>query len=149
MASLKLKLEGSEDPDIAQPKPKSLFSSLKSKLRNESHAYKTVGTTTFSESKVFLILQDYLQPDSKTSLESAVQSILSLIPENASLLTEVYYLGLVFLELAEQIPYDHPSQIKLARVVEELSRSAKLTEPRDWRVRLRPLLLLRQIAPVS
>lgn len=142
MALLKLKLEDFEDPDTTRTEPttKSVFSSLKSKVRNETTAYKNVGTTAFSESKIFLILEDYLQPNSKTSLESAVQSILTLIPENASMSNEVYRVGQVFLELAEQIPYHHPSQIKLVRAVEELSRSAKFTNPPDDRVRLHPHL---------
>lgn len=140
MAVLNLKLEGFEDPDTATAKPKSVISSLKSKVRNETYAYKNVGTTAFSESKVFLILRDYLQPDSKTSLESAVQSILSLIPENASMSNEVCLVGEVCLELAEQIPYHHPSQLKLVRIVEELSRSAKFTEPPDGNVLLHILI---------
>lgn len=128
MASLKLRLEDYEGQDF-----KGLVSSMKSKLSHESSAYKTVGTTGYSDTKVFRILEDFLQPDSKKSLVSTVQSILALIPENASLSTEAYAVGEVFLELAEQIPYQHPSQIKLVRVIEQLSRSAKVTdEPDPW-----------------
>lgn len=136
MAALKLKIEDFEDRNSIAPKQKSFLSSVKSRIgRQESSPYKTAGTTAYSDTKVFLILQDYLQPDTETTLEYAVQSILALLPDNASLSNEANDLGEVCLELAEQIPYHHPSQIKLARVVEELSLSAKLTDEPDSQVR--------------
>lgn len=131
MASLKLRLESFEDRDSPFIRHRSLISFMISKLGHESYAYKTVGTTGYCDTKVFRTLEDFLQPDSKRSLESAVQSILALIPENASQLNEVGSAGEVFLEIAEQIPYHHPSQIKLARLVEQISRSAKLTGASD------------------
>lgn len=108
MAVLKLKIEDYEDPSSIAQKQKTFLSSMKSKVRRqESAAYKTVGTTDYSDTKVFLILQDYLQPDTEMSLDSTVQSILALLPDNASLSNEVNNLGEVCLELAEQIPYHH------------------------------------------
>jgi len=139
MAALKLKIENFEDPDSAVPKQKTLLSSQKSKLTRESSTYNTVGTTADSDTKVFQILQEFLQPDTKTSLEAAAQSILALLPENAPLSNEVSGAGEVCLELVDQIPYHGPSQIKLARLVGELSRSAKLTSRPDSRVRRPPL----------
>lgn len=134
MASLELIIDNFQDPDPAKAKPETILSILKSKLGNQSTAYKYVGTTGYSDTKVFLILRDFLQPDTTKSLESTIQSILDLLPKNAPMSSEVWCVGQVCLELAEQIPYHHPSQIKLARVVEELSRSAKTTEPSDERV---------------
>jgi hypothetical protein len=131
MASLDLKIDNFQDPGPATAKPKTPLSGLKSKLSNQSYAYKYVGTTGYSDTKVFLILQDFLQPDTTTSLESAVHPILDLLPEDASMSNEVGLVGEICLELAEQIPYYHPSQIKLARVVEEMCRSSKLTHPPD------------------
>ncbi|PYI11091.1 hypothetical protein BO78DRAFT_382968 [Aspergillus sclerotiicarbonarius CBS 121057] len=58
------------------------------------------------------ILNDFLQPETETSL--------------APLSNEVYVVGEIVLELAQQIPYHHPSQVKLARVMEGLTTSPKL-----------------------
>ncbi|KAK2768831.1 hypothetical protein FQN54_000691 [Arachnomyces sp. PD_36] len=95
---------------------------------NESTAYNYVGTTAYSNSRVFLILRDFLQPRSSKSLDETVKSILNLLPENAPESDEVWCVGQVILELADQIPYYHPSQVKLARVMEQLCRSKKTTE---------------------
>lgn len=83
--------------------------------------------------KIFRILEDFLQPDSEKSLEFFLQSILALVPESASGSTEVNDVDEVFLGLAEQISYQRPSKFKLARLVEQISRSAKLTDrPNLW-----------------
>lgn len=72
MTALKLKLDHFENRD-SPSKRNSLASSLKSKFFQVSAAYKTVGGTGYSDSKVFAILRDLLQPDTKISQESAVQ----------------------------------------------------------------------------
>ncbi|PWY95903.1 hypothetical protein BO94DRAFT_620264 [Aspergillus sclerotioniger CBS 115572] len=76
--------------------------------------------------KVFHILNDYLQPDTEMPLFSAVKSILDILP-GAPLSDEIYVVGEIVLELAKQIPYHHPSQAKLARVMEGLTNSPKFT----------------------
>ncbi|KAK1762555.1 hypothetical protein QBC33DRAFT_461266, partial [Phialemonium atrogriseum] len=83
------------------------------------------GRTEFTQHKVAAILKDFLQPDSKTSLESAAKSLLVLIPTNASEHAEVCSFGEICVELAEQIPYHHPSQLKLVQLLHYLSRSPK------------------------
>lgn len=83
------------------------------------------GRTEFTQHKVAAILRDFLQPDSKTSLESAAKSLLLLIPTNASEHAEVCSFGEICVELAEQIPYHHPSQLKLVQLLHYLSRSPK------------------------
>jgi hypothetical protein len=93
MASLDLKIDNFQDPDPATVKSKMTLTVLKSKLTNQSYAYKYVGTTGYSDSKVFLILRDFLQPDTTRSLESTVQSILDLLPENAPMSDEVWSVG--------------------------------------------------------
>jgi predicted nicotinamide N-methyase len=60
-------------------------------------------------------------------LQSAIHSILDLLPEDAPFSDEIWAFGEVCLELAEQIAY-HPSVIKLARVMEYIAGSAKVTE---------------------
>lgn len=83
------------------------------------------GRTEFTQPKVAAILRDFLQPDSKTSLESAVKSLLVLIPTNASGYAEVCSFGEMCVEIAEQIPYNHPSQLKLVQLLHYLSQSPK------------------------
>lgn len=134
MASLNLKIEDFCDPASMPAEPRTTTPAPKTESENQSFAYKDVGGTGYSDSKVFLILRDFLQPDTTKSLAFTVESILDLLPKNAPMSNEVCSAGEVCLELAEQIPYHHPSQIKLARVVEELSRSAKVTQPPDQKV---------------
>ncbi|KAI9860061.1 MAG: hypothetical protein M1813_006409 [Trichoglossum hirsutum] len=126
MASLDLKME--DFASIPSPKTKttsSLISALKSKFGHKSTPYKTTGTSSSSTDKIFIILRDFLQPDAALSLESTAKSILDLLPEEAPLSTEVWSFGELCFELAEQIPYYHPSQIKFARLLEYLGRSTK------------------------
>ncbi|GIJ91228.1 hypothetical protein Asppvi_010193 [Aspergillus pseudoviridinutans] len=132
MSKLELNLEGwgeknqlTESIDTNAP----VSSESKSISRFDGHesGYSYVGTTDYSQEKVFQILNDYFHPDTKTPLDSAVHSILALLPEKEPLSTEVWDVGVVVLQLAEQIPYHHPSQIKLARLMEELTRSPKFT----------------------
>ncbi|KAL4916035.1 hypothetical protein BDW62DRAFT_203040 [Aspergillus aurantiobrunneus] len=67
-----------------------------------------------------------LPPASTTeSLHETVQSILALVPENAPGSTEVWSAGTVFIEVAGQIAFSRPSQLKLATLIEELSKADK------------------------
>jgi hypothetical protein len=130
MSRLELKLEGWGDENLPAGNidtegPVSPESKPISRFDGHECGYTYVGTTDYSEEKVFEILNDYLQPDTTSSLHSAVHSILALLPENAPLSTEVWNVGEVVLHLAKQIPYHHPSQIKLARIMEELTCSPK------------------------
>jgi hypothetical protein len=91
---------------------------------DEKAEYRYAGTTDFRGTVVFQILNDFLQPDTETSLETTVESILKIVPD-APLSDEVAMVGDIVLELAEQIPYHHPAQMKLARVMEGLMTSPK------------------------
>jgi hypothetical protein len=129
MASLDLKLEdytGDSTPEMKTTTP--IISTLKSKIGHKNTAYKTAGSSAYSDDKVFIILRDFLQPDSTLSVESATQSILDLLPENAPLSDEIWSFGEVCFELAEQIPYYHPSQLKFARLLEYIGRSTKVNQ---------------------
>lgn len=76
--------------------------------------------------KTFHILHDFLQPDTASTLETTAQSILDLLPENAPYGHEVWILGETCIEIAEQIPYHHPSQLKLAALLDYIGMSPKL-----------------------
>ncbi|KAL2841845.1 hypothetical protein BJY01DRAFT_236210 [Aspergillus pseudoustus] len=107
--SLHLKLEGFDEP---------------SDLEKSSNP-------TSLDFRVFQVLNDFLQPSTTTSLDFAVQAILALLPENAPESSEVWSAGSVFVEIAGQIPYHHPSQLKLATLIEELSNADKFTQKRQ------------------
>lgn len=83
------------------------------------------GGTGYTEAKVAAILRDFLQPDTKQSLHEAAVSLLALIPDNAAEHAEVCSFGGICVELAEHIPYHHPSQLKLAQLLRYLSMSPK------------------------
>jgi hypothetical protein len=123
MATLDLKIEGlTGTADTAALQP------TVSNADEYSRPYTIAGQTEFSRDKVFTILRNFLQPNSLTSLKSAAQSILDLLPQNAQLSSEVGFFGELCIDLAEQVPYNHPSQLKFARLLQYLSRSPKLCQ---------------------
>ncbi|KAI0479322.1 hypothetical protein GGR56DRAFT_634446 [Xylariaceae sp. FL0804] len=130
MASLDLKIEnedgpGSDTVESASPKA-GLVHSLRQKWRPK--ADKASGTIYDTSARLAGILRNFLQPDSATSLDEAAGSILKLIPPNASHSTEVRIFGDYCVELADQIPYYHPSHLKLARLLQRLNISSKFTD---------------------
>lgn len=86
--------------------------------------YRYSRTTDFRGTAVFQTLNDLLQPESETSPECAIKAILADVPD-APLSNEVMVVGDIIIEIAEQIPYHHPSHVKLARVTEGLMHSPK------------------------
>ena len=77
--------------------------------------------------KTFHLLSDFLQPDSALKLNSIAQTIMTLLPERAVGSSELRSFNLLIFEFGEQIPYYHPSQHKLAALMERLGESPKLT----------------------
>lgn len=127
MASLDFKLEDAGAHSF-EKKP-SVMSTLKSKLGPGTYEpYKLAGKSGFAFNKVFPVLRDFLQPDTTLSLESAAQSILENLPENAPMSNQVYTFCTLCFELAEQIPYNHPSQVKFARLLEYMGQSTRVTQ---------------------
>lgn len=76
--------------------------------------------------ETFKILRDYLQPGSSMTMKSAASALLGLLPEDAPFSTDVWVFGEMCLEVAEQIHYSHPSQMKLAALLEYLGRFKQL-----------------------
>lgn len=68
--------------------------------------------------KTFLILQDFLQPHSTVIFKDAIGRLIDISPDG-----DMRFINSVCLELAEQIPYSHPSQAKLARLLWGVGRS--------------------------
>lgn len=133
---LHLKLEGPVEPSEIEkpwnepptsPKP-TILTSLRDKFKGTKKSKRPdtyVRTTSYSDDEFFSILNDFLQPETTKSLNEIVQSILALLPENAPGSGEIWSAGSTMIEIAEQIPYSHPSQLKLAALIEELSKTDK------------------------
>jgi len=67
--------------------------------------------------QIFDILRDTLQPDSKLPLETAEQRIGALLPEGEPYTREVGTFLETCYEVADQIPYSHPSMTKLTTLL--------------------------------
>lgn len=80
---------------------------------------------TYYDYKVFLILRNFLQPNSTISLSDAVDRVVDILPDGWSNLRDINWLCF---DLAEQIPYYHPSHLKLARLLWGIGKSEKLVE---------------------
>ena len=77
--------------------------------------------------KTFAILRDYLEPDTQSTLESTASSILNLMPEkDPHQGIEGRSFSDLCIEMAEQIPYHHPSQLKLVELLAYIGMSEKL-----------------------
>ncbi len=74
-----------------------------------------VPTDSFCEN-IFPILFGFLQPDTAMTLNSTANSILDLLPEKDPNSTDVWSFGELCIELAEQIPFHHSSQLKLGQI---------------------------------
>ncbi|KAI6093719.1 hypothetical protein F4821DRAFT_252717 [Hypoxylon rubiginosum] len=90
---------------------------------------------TVFESTVADTLRQYLQPKDGLSLTNAALAIISLLPETprpAGLSEEYPILWELCVNAAEQIPYHHVCQMKLARLVIALRHSPKITATYIW-----------------
>lgn len=65
----------------------------------------------------------FLQPQSEVSIHDAVQSILTHLPADKPYSDEGFALAALVVEVAVQIPYQHPSQARLVRLLKYLTRS--------------------------
>lgn len=74
------------------------------------------------------ILRKALQPDATMSLEVAVEQIVALLPRGHPYSHEVGQFVETCYEAAEQIPYNHPSMIKLVTIIDSCLNSSKLLE---------------------
>ncbi|KZF26977.1 hypothetical protein L228DRAFT_265324 [Xylona heveae TC161] len=82
----------------------------------------------FSYRKAFNILRKYLEPDSEVSIDKTAIQITDMLPSSGG---KEYGKGdssfaYLVIEIAEQIPYHHLSQVKLVWLVQRLVLSAKL-----------------------
>jgi len=93
--------------------------------------------------QIFSILREFLQPGSVWTLQTTAKSIISILPKGAPQSTKVELFGEICIEIAEQIPYRHLSQLKLVRLLDYLKWSPQLgqtSQRRDSRVGIIPPL---------
>lgn len=76
--------------------------------------------------KLTTTLNDFLQPQSEISIHDAAQSILTHLPEDKPSSNEGFAFAALVVEVAVQIPYQHPSHARLVRLLKYLTRSPKL-----------------------
>ena len=76
--------------------------------------------------QTFDLLQDFLQPDTTLTMETTAQSVLTILGEQVPHSDEVWSFGEMCIEVAEQIPYYHPSQLKLVDLLEHLGSFMRL-----------------------
>lgn len=86
------------------------------------------GGMEYIDAKAASILRNFLQPDTKMSLKTVAESLLSLIPADALQYAKVYSFGEICIERSEQILYYSPSQTKLVKLLCTLSQSPKFMD---------------------
>lgn len=84
------------------------------------------GTLAALEVKLATTLKEFLQPQSEVSIHDAAQSILTHLPANKPYPDEAFAFATLIVEVAVQIPYQHPSHARLVRLLKHLTRSPKL-----------------------
>jgi hypothetical protein len=72
-----------------------------------------------------LVMQDFLQPNSTMTFEEAVGRVVDVYANYGH---DIRSFGTFCLTISEQIPYSHPSQSKLTRLVWLLGRSPERLE---------------------
>lgn len=75
--------------------------------------------------RVFLILNDYLQPEHADTVADSVGKLLDSFPDRD---VDLRAINNVACELAEQIPWDHPSQMKLVQFIAALGADSRRAE---------------------
>lgn len=76
--------------------------------------------------KLATTLNEFLQPQSEVSIHDAAQSILTHLPADMPYSDEGFAFATLVVEVAVQIPYQHPSHARLVRLLKHLTRSPKL-----------------------
>ena len=85
-------------------------------------------TKVVAMDRTYELLRDFLQPESAESSETTMHKIAALLPGKAPMSPEMLAVVHTFIELAEQIPYYHPSLLKLVDLLVRLGRSTKFIQ---------------------
>jgi hypothetical protein len=95
---------------------------------------RTAGKDGYTDHKALGILNTFLQPTGEMCLETAANSIVDLLPAQRPWTNEALSFASLCYEVALHIPWDHPSQLKLAWLVAELGWSKKFTNFAPFKV---------------
>lgn len=132
MSSLQLNIDALKFPDVPESdkyisKPRKLSNLVRNKLAKPAGTKSTTVALPAVPKKhtpdqwhIFQALNDFLQPGSSVTLFEAVKKVVDVFPDGSP---DFKSLNHVATELAEQIPYHHPSQIKLVRLICYFGRS--------------------------
>lgn len=84
----------------------------------------------YSDMKAFHVLRHYLDGTEGFSILQTIKSLHDMLPDRTEDGTETQHSNFshTVLDIAQQIPYSHPAQEHLARLLHELRRSTKLTD---------------------
>ncbi|KAK7702412.1 hypothetical protein SLS64_009704 [Diaporthe eres] len=81
---------------------------------------------TVLDVKLATTLNEFLQPQSEVSIRDAAQSILTHLPADKPYSDEAFAFVDLIVEIAVQIPYQHPSHARLVRLLKYLTQSPKV-----------------------
>jgi hypothetical protein len=98
-------------------------------LHFEDDGLSDAGPGRYSDKKTFDVYQRYLQPDGNLSIVQAATMIVKMLPGPTGNYHRGGELGMFAFftcDVAQQIPYQHPSQLKLVRLIQYLGNAIKL-----------------------
>lgn len=81
---------------------------------------------TVLDVKLATTLNEFLQPQSEVPIHDVAQSILTHLPADKPYSDEGFAFATLVVEVAVQIPYQHPSHARLVRLLKYLTRSPKV-----------------------
>ncbi|TVY84807.1 hypothetical protein LSUE1_G000835 [Lachnellula suecica] len=127
MAALDLNIKNLEFPDNPEDEETTSgksFSGISSLFKSKSKPLRPAASIPKNYSPndylVFRVLREFLQPDSDITLSDAVSRVLEIFLDGYMDLRPI---NTVCIELAEQIPYSHPSHMKLARLLHAIGKN--------------------------
>ncbi|KAK1770168.1 hypothetical protein QBC33DRAFT_609500 [Phialemonium atrogriseum] len=125
MSALNLQLDILDDAEMKHSAPQGSIATTAAGLLKPFKSVKGAPKGTNAEIKFANLLRDYVQLGDKRSVEDIAKEILAILPANGQYSTEMSAFSQLCVEIAVQIPYHHPSQMKLAYLLQYLARSPK------------------------
>lgn len=125
MSALNLQLDVLDDAEMKDSTSQGSIVRTAAGLLKPFKSVKEASKGINAELKFANLLRDYVQPGDKRSVEDIANEILAILPANGQHSTEMSAFAQLCVEIAVQIPYHHPSQMKLAYLLQYLARSPK------------------------
>lgn len=83
----------------------------------------------YSDLNAFRVLKRYLEPDGDLSMKQATKLLHEMLPSKEKKrgnIGQPDLFSIVFLDVAAQIPYHHPAQVRFVRLIKYLSASDRV-----------------------